>query len=223
MSEYQDKTGISKLIGANAGYVGFEEGGLLTEFVRNNPNCVVLFDEVEKCDPKILDLLLHILDEGNTTDNLNRDVDFSNTVIVMTSNIGHNENSKRSMGFVPDKESDSSVYKKALKSHLRPELLARIDEVIFFNNLNDNHLQKIINQELKIIKDRLAERGLELEYHASIKKHIFNQVKEKNSHARQIKNLVKSAIQVPLSKFLVKNKKIEKISVKVVDKALSFV
>ena len=136
MSEYQDKTGISKLIGANAGYVGFEEGGLLTEFVRNNPNCVVLFDEVEKCDPKILDLLLHILDEGNTTDNLNRDVDFSNTVIVMTSNIGHNENSKRSMGFVPDKESDSSVYKKALKSHLRPELLARIDEVIFFNNLN---------------------------------------------------------------------------------------
>ena len=222
MSEYQDKTGISKLIGANAGYVGFEEGGLLTEFVRNNPNCVVLFDEVEKCDPKILDLLLHILDEGNATDNLNREVDFSNTVIVMTSNIGHSEKSKRSMGFVPDKESDSSVYKKALKSHLRPELLARIDEIIFFNNLNDIHLQKIINQELKIIKDRLADKGLELEYHPSIKKHIFSQVKEKNSHARQIKNLVKSAIQVPLSKFLVKNKKIEKISLKVVDKMLSF-
>jgi len=223
MSEYQDKTAISKLIGANAGYVGFEEGGLLTEFVRNNPNCVVLFDEVEKCDPKILDLLLHILDEGNATDNFNREIDFSNTVIVMTSNIGHSEKSKRSMGFVPDEESDSNVYKKALKSHLRPELLARIDEVIFFNSLSDIHLQKIINQELKIIKNRLEEKGLEISYDSSIRKHIFARVKEKNSHARQIKNLVKSVIQVPLSKFLVKNSKIEKIHLKVVDKELSFV
>ena len=223
MSEYQDKTSISKLIGANAGYVGFEEGGLLPEFVRNNPNCVVLCDEVEKCDPKILDLLLHILDEGNATDNFNREIDFSNTIIVMTSNIGHSEKSKRSMGFVPEKESDSSVYKKALKSHLRPELLARIDEIIFFNNLNDTHLQKIINQELKIIKNRLEEKGLEISYDSSIRKHIFGQVKEKNSHARQIKNLVKSVIQVPLSKFLVKNSKINKIHLKVVDKDLSFV
>ena len=166
---------------------------------------------------------MHILDEGNATDNFNREVDFSNTVIVMTSNIGHSEKSKRSMGFVPDKESDSKVYKKALKNHLRPELLARIDEVIFFNSLSDIHLQKIINQELKIIKNRLEEKGLEISYDSSIRKHIFAQVKEKNSHARQIKNLVKSVIQVPLSKFLVKNSKIEKIHLKVVDKDLSFV
>jgi ATP-dependent Clp protease ATP-binding subunit ClpC len=223
MSEYQDKTGVSKLIGANAGYVGFEEGGLLTEFVRNNPNSVVLFDEVEKCDPKILDLLLHILDEGYATDNLNREVDFSHTVIVMTSNIGHGEKSKRSMGFLPEKKVDSELYKKALEKHLRPELLARLDEILFFNNLSDSHLLKIIDQELKLISSRLLDRNVDLKYDASVKKHIFNKIKEKDNHARDIKNLVKSTIQVPLSQFLVKNKKIEKISLKIVDKSLAFV
>jgi ATP-dependent Clp protease ATP-binding subunit ClpC len=222
MSEYQDKTGTSKLLGANAGYVGFEEGGLLTEFVRNNPNCVVLFDEVEKCDPKILDLLLHILDEGKSTDNLNREIDFSRCVIVMTSNLGHNEKSKRSMGFMPSKDSDSDVYKKALEKHLRPELLARIDEVLFFNDLNDSNLLKIVNQELRLISDRLSERGIELSYSPSVKKYIFNELKEKNSHARQIKNLVKTLVQIPLSTFIVENRGIEKISLKVVDKTLSF-
>ena len=174
MSEYQDKTAISKLIGANAGYVGYEDGGLLTEFVRNNPNCVVLFDEVEKCDPKILDLLLHILDEGYATDNLNREIDFRRTVIVMTSNIGHSEKSKRSMGFVPTQETDSDIYKKSLEKHLRPELLARLDEILFFNELNDSHLLKIINQELKHIATRLLDRGIELSYNSSVKKLIFN-------------------------------------------------
>ena len=223
MSEYQDKTAISKLIGANAGYVGYEDGGLLTEFVRNNPNCVVLFDEVEKCDPKILDLLLHILDEGYATDNLNREIDFRRTVIVMTSNIGHSEKSKRSMGFVPTQETDSDIYKKSLEKHLRPELLARLDEILFFNELNDSHLLKIINQELKHIATRLLDRGIELSYNSSVKKLIFNKAKSKNSHARQIKNLVKSTIQVPLSEFIVKNRKIEKISLKVVDKSLAFI
>ena len=223
MSEYQDKTAISKLIGANAGYVGYEEGGLLTEFVRNNPNCVVLFDEVEKSDPQILDLLLHILDEGYATDNLNREIDFRRAVIVMTSNIGHSEKSKRSMGFFPDREADSEVYKKALKKYLRPELLARLDEILFFDELKDAHLLKIINQELKQITGRLSDRGVELNYDPSVKKHIFNKVKEKNSHARHIKNLVKGTVQVPLSEFIVKNQKIEKISLKIVDKSLAFV
>ena len=222
MSEYQDKTGVSKLIGANAGYVGFEEGGLLTEFVRNNPNCVILFDEVEKCDPKILDLLLHILDEGKATDNLNRDVDFSRSIIVMTSNIGHNEKSKRSVGFLPENKNDSELYKKSLENHLRPELLARLDEILYFNKLSDNHLNKIISTELNLISERLVDRKIHIKYHPSIKKYIFNKIKEKNSHARQIKNLVKTLIQVPLSKFIVQNNKAEKISLKIVDKEVSF-
>tara|TARA_R100000700_G_scaffold40089_1_gene54689 strand:- start:12361 stop:14793 length:2433 start_codon:yes stop_codon:yes gene_type:complete len=222
MSEYQDKTGISKLMGANAGYVGYEEGGLLTEFVRNNPNSVVLFDEIEKCDPKILDVLLHILDEGYATDNLNRTIDFSRTVVIMTSNIGHKEKSKREMGFLPQPEEDENIYKKSLKKYLRPELLARVDEVLFFNELSDPHLLKIINQELKGIETRLKERNIEITCSPSVKKFIFNKIKEKNTHARDIKNLVKTIVQIPLSQFIVQNRKADKISIKIVDKSLSF-
>ena len=222
MSEYQDKTGISKLLGANAGYVGYEEGGLLTEFVRENPNCVILFDEIEKCDPKILDVLLHILDEGYATDNLNRKIDFTRTILVMTSNIGQGEKSKRSMGFLSEEVTPIDTYKESLKKYLRPELLARIDEIIFFNDLEDRHLFKIINQELSSIGERLANRGIEWTYNTSTSKYIFNEIKEKNSHARQIKNLVKALVQVPLSRFIVKNRNIEKISAKIVDKALTF-
>ena len=222
MSEYQDKTGIAKLMGANAGYVGYEEGGLLTEFVRNNPNCVVLFDEIEKCDPKILDVLLHILDEGYATDNLNRTIDFSKTVVIMTTNIGYKEKSKRAMGFLPQEEKSSDVYKSSLKKYLRPELLSRLDEVLFFNELAETHLLKIINQELLNIEGRLADRGIEIKWSPTVKKFIFNQIKEKNSHARDIKNLVKSAIQVPLSHHIVNNRKVKQISIKIVDKALTF-
>ena len=127
------------------------------------------------------------------------------------------------MGFLPEKEVDSELYKKALEKYLRPELLARLDEILFFNNLSDAHLLKIIDQELKLISSRLSDRNVELKYNSSIKKHIFNKIKEKNNHARDIKNLVKSTIQVPLSQFLVKNRKIEKISLKIVDKSLSFI
>ena len=221
MSEYQDKTGISKLIGANAGYVGYEEGGLLTEFVRNNPNCVVLFDEVEKCDPKILDLLLHILDEGYATDNLNRRVDFTKTIIVMTTNIGHAEKSKRSMGFLPDSEEDSEIYRKSLKKYLRPELLSRIDEILFFENLADADLSKIIQIELENIRDRLTCKKIKLLIHASVKKYIFNKIKSQDKNARNIKNSVKTLVQIPLSHFIIKNKNIEKISAKIVDKNLT--
>ncbi len=222
MSEYQDKTGISKLIGANAGYVGYEEGGLLTEFVRNNPNCVILFDEIEKCDPKILDVLLHILDEGYATDNLNRTINFTKAIIVMTSNIGHKEKSKRSMGFLPQQDGDSGVYEKSLKKHLRPELLARVDEILIFNELDQSHLLKIINQEIVQLQHRLSSQGITLKCHSSVKKHILTEIKEKNSHARHIKNLVKTLVQVPLSRFMVKNKKTEKIHIKVVDKNVVF-
>jgi ATP-dependent Clp protease ATP-binding subunit ClpA len=222
MSEYQDKTGVAKLMGANAGYVGYEEGGLLTEFVRNNPNCVVLFDEIEKCDPKILDVLLHILDEGYATDNLNRTIDFSKAIVIMTTNIGHKEKAKRGMGFLPQEEESSNVYKSSLKKYLRPELLARVDEILFFNELGDPHLLKIINQELLHIEERLIDRGIQIKWSPTVKKFIFNQIKEKNSHARDIKNLVKSIIQVPLSQHIVKNRKIDKISIKIVDKSLTF-
>ena len=222
MSEYQDKTGISKLMGANAGYVGYEEGGLLTEYVRNSPNCVILFDEVEKCESKVLDILLHILDEGYATDNLNRKIDFSKTVIVMTSNVGHREKTKRSMGFVQDSQSNDHVYKESLKKYFRPELLARVDEVIIFNELGEKELFKIIKSELLAIKQRLKDRGIEVSFTKNVEKYILNKIKSEKNHARQIKNAVKVLVQVPVSKHIVKNRGIDKISVNVVDKSLEF-
>jgi len=223
MSEYQDKTGISKLMGANAGYVGYEEGGLLTEYVRNNPNCVVLFDEVEKCEPKVLDILLHILDEGYATDNLNRKIDFSKTVVVMTSNVGHKEKTKRSMGFVQDSENHENVYKNSLKKYFRPELLARVDEVIVFNDLGEKDLLKIIKAELSAIQHRLEERNIKISFTKKVENYILNKIKLEKNHARQIKNAVKVLLQVPISNHIVKNRGIDKISINVVDKSLEFV
>jgi len=223
MSEYQDKTSISKLIGANAGYVGYDEGGLLTEFVRDNPNCVILFDEVEKCEPKVLDVLLHILDEGYATDNLNRNIDFTNTVIIMTSNIGHKEKSKNSMGFAPTEQNEKEIYTDSVKKHFRPELLARVDEVIIFNELGENELKQIIRKELNEIKNRLEGRGVKMIFKKNLETLIFNKIKNDKNHARQIKNVVKSLVQVPISNFIIKNRDIENISINIVDKSLKFV
>lgn len=223
MSEYQDKTSISKLMGANAGYVGYDEGGLLTEFVRNNPNCVVLFDEVEKCEPKVLDILLHILDEGYATDNLNRNIDFSKTIIIMTSNIGHKEKSKKSMGFIADREEEKDIYNACVKEYFRPELLARIDEVLIFNELGERELRQIIRKELDQIKSRLLAKDINVVFQKKVEIHIFNKIKNKKNHARQIKSVVKSLIQVPISDFIVKNRTVEKICINIVDKSLQFV
>ena len=127
------------MLGANAGYVGYEEGGLLTEFVRENPNCVVLFDEIEKCDAKILDVLLHILDEGYATDNLNRKIDFTGTVIIMTSNIGTSAISSSTVGFSTSQEdeikSKSDRIHEEINKYFRPEFLNRIDDIVVFNSL----------------------------------------------------------------------------------------
>ena len=223
MSEYQDKTALSKLMGANAGYVGYEEGGLLTEYVRNNPNCVILFDEVEKCEPKVLDILLHILDEGYATDNLNREIDFSKSIVVMTSNLGHKEKAKKSMGFIPAEQDEKEAYSQSVKKHFRPELLARVDEVLVFNELGGAELKKIIAKELGQIEERLEERSIEVSFNKSVGKYIFNEIKNKKNHARQIKGLVKSLVQIPISNYIVKNRNIEKISINVVDKSLDFV
>ena len=213
---------ISSSCFANAGYIGYEEGGLLTEYVRNNPNCVVLFDEVEKCEPKVLDILLQILDEGYLTDNLNRRIDLSKTIIIMTSNVGYKEKTKRSMGFAPQKESEDEIYKNSLKKYFRPELLARVDEVLVFNELGESELLKIIRAELSAIQDRLSERDIEICINKSVEKHILNQIKMQKNHARQIKNAVKTIVQVPISNYIVKNRNIDKISIKVVDKSLEF-
>ena len=221
MSEYQEKTGISKLIGANAGYVGFEQGGLLTEFVRSNPNCVVLFDEVEKCDPEILNLLLHLLDEGYVNDNLNNKISFTNSIVILTSNIGHDKKEKKSMGFINDVEEPETIYQDAVKKYLKPEFVARINDILVFNELSNKELELIISVEIKNIQEKLKEKNIKINFHPSIKESILNKIKIDKLHARSIKDLVRSEFQVPISKFIIKNAKNQKISLKMIDNKLN--
>jgi ATP-dependent Clp protease ATP-binding subunit ClpC len=220
MGEYQDKTSINKLIGANAGYIGYEEGGILSEHVRNNPNCVVVFDEIEKCEPKILDVLLHLLDEGYVTDNLNRKIDFNNTIVVMTSNIGHQRKQKRSMGFVEVSENPEDVYNESLKKELRPELISRIDEIIVFEDLQDTVYLSIISKEIRKLKERLSSKNIELKLSPYVKKFIFNEIKNKKIHARDVKSFVKKFVQFPISKYIINNRDIEKVELKIKNKSI---
>ena len=217
MSELYDKTGMSKLIGANSGYVGYEEGGLLTKFVRDNPNCVVLFDEVEKADPQVLNLLLHLLDEGYIEDNRHEKVDFSKAVVILTSNIGHAEANKKSMGFVQSESARSDSYNESVKKKLKPELLARINEVMVFDDLSDSDLKRIISFELNKIKDKLIKKGINIKFNKSSIDCVFDRIKQSGLHARDIKNYIREKIQVPVAKIVVKNSKTSEISIKSVD------
>lgn len=220
MSEYQEKTGISKLIGANAGYIGYEEGGLLTEFVRNNPNCVVLFDEIEKCDPQILNLLLHLLDEGYVNDNLNRKIDFTKSIIVMTSNIGHQETKKKTLGFIQEEIINNDCYTESVKKYLKPELISRINELLIFDDLNDEQLISIVHLEINKIKEKLNNKNFKLVFNKNVENFIFNKFKSKKLHARDIKDLVRSELQVPIARFIIKNTNLKKVSIKVIDNEL---
>lgn len=223
MSELYDKTGISKLIGSNAGYVGHEEGGLLTKFLKDNPNCVVLFDEVEKADPQVLNLLLHLLDEGYIEDNKHNKIDFSKSIVILTSNIGHEKVSKPSMGFVQDEVNKEESYKSSVKSKLKPELLARINDVLVFDDLGDSDIKRIIKHELDKVKEKLNERNISITVKNTSVDCIFNDIKSKNMHVRDVKRYVREKVQVPIAKLVVKDSKKSEIMLKSVDNKLSIV
>ncbi len=213
MSEYQEQGSISRLIGTSAGYVGYEDGGLLTEFVRKNPNSLVLFDEVEKCNRSVLNLLLQILEEAKLTDNLGRSVDFSRCIIVMTSNVGAGEN-KASMGFVPSGVTDQESYKQSVIKMLSPELLSRIDDVVIFDDLDKESIKKIFLGRVDRISGILQKKGVELELESGVEDFINFAAKE---HARDVKKIVRQKIEIPVAKYLVGNPEKKKITVKILD------
>jgi ATP-dependent Clp protease ATP-binding subunit ClpB len=162
MSEYMEKHSVSRLVGAPPGYVGYEEGGQLSEAIRRRPYSVVLLDEVEKAHPDVFNILLQVLDDGRITDSQGRTVDFRNTVIVMTSNIGSEH--------ILDVSSDDSQYEKmrnrvmdALRSHFRPEFLNRVDDLIIFHALNRSEMQQIVRIQLKRVEYLLREQKISLE------------------------------------------------------------
>ena len=237
MSEYMEKFSVSRLVGAPPGYVGYEEGGQLTEKVRRKPYCVVLLDEIEKAHPDVFHLLLQVLDEGRLTDSLGRSIDFKNTIIIMTSNIGSRQLAEfgRGVGFntqsnkVGD-EGDNSKYivEKALKKAFAPEFLNRIDDVIMFNSLNKEHIHEIIDIELKGLYERVSSLNYKLKISTAAKDFIADKGYDAQFGARPLKRAIQKYLEDEMAEVIIKasvvqgdtisvgfDKKTEKIKIKI--------
>jgi ATP-dependent Clp protease ATP-binding subunit ClpB len=204
MSEYQEKHAVARMIGAPPGYVGYDEGGQLTEQVRRRPYSVVLFDEIEKAHPDVFNALLQILDDGRLTDGQGRTVSFKNTVIVMTSNVGTGMLEKNTIGFsVHGKDTRTDDTRKrlleALRQHFRPEFLNRIDDIIVFNTLNREHLGRIVDIQLRNVRQALEDRKIELEVTPVAKERLIAEGYEPQYGARPMKRAIQRLIQDPLA------------------------
>ncbi len=196
MSEFMEKFSVSRLLGAPPGYVGYEEGGYLTEQVRRRPYSVILFDEIEKAHPEVFNVLLQILDDGRLTDSQGRTVDFKNTVIIMTSNIG--SNLIQELGGKNEKEMRNRVM-EALRSHFRPEFLNRIDETIIFHNLTPQHLKQIVKIQLNYLKKKLLDKKIEITLTDEAMELLARQGFDPVYGARPLKRTIQQLIQNPLA------------------------
>jgi ATP-dependent Clp protease ATP-binding subunit ClpC len=206
MSEYMEKFAVSRLIGAPPGYVGFEEGGQLTEKVRRRPYSIILLDEVEKAHPEVFNLLLQVLDEGQLTDSSGRKIDFRNTIIIMTSNIGTRELvSESAIGFgnsnedLPAYETVQSEIMRNVKRQFKPEFLNRIDELIVFNMLGRPEIRKIIDLQLQEMYNRLDERGINLLVENEAIDHIVDEGYKPANGARPLRRLIERKIEDPIA------------------------
>jgi ATP-dependent Clp protease ATP-binding subunit ClpB len=193
MSEYQEKHAVARLIGAPPGYVGFEEGGQLTEAVRRRPYAVVLFDEIEKAHPDVFNALLQILDDGRLTDGQGRTVDFKNTLLIMTSNVG----SQR-------RERTKEAVLEEMRRHFRPEFLNRVDEIIVFQSLSEAQLEQIVEIQLNRLRARLAERRLRIELTREARVFLVHTGYDPNYGARPLKRAIQKEIETPLARRLLK-------------------
>lgn len=203
MSEYMEKHSVSRLIGAPPGYVGFEEGGQLTEAVRRKPYSVLLFDEIEKAHPDVFNVLLQILDDGRVTDSQGRTVDFKNTVIIMTSNIGahHLIEGVTSKGDIDQKA--RTAVETELKRHFRPEFLNRVDDIIMFKPLTKNEIDKIIDLQLKEINRRLKDRAITVSLTEAAKTHVMVSAYDPVYGARPMKRFLQRHIETKIARELV--------------------
>lgn len=222
MSEYMEKHTVSRLIGAPPGYVGYEEGGQLTERVRRRPYCVVLLDEIEKAHPEVFNILLQVLDDGRLTDAQGRTVDFRNTVIIMTSNVGAGFLDKdKALGFTAAAETKEQNYDRmkdrvleAMKHTFRPEFLNRLDDSIVFHSLNEEHLTQIIDLMIVKVRERLEENGIDLEVNEAAKKLIAEEGFDPAYGARPLKRAIQRLVEDQLAEEVIKG------SLKEGDKAL---
>ena len=208
MSEFMEPHSVSKLIGAPPGYVGFDDGGQLTEKIRRKPYSVILFDEIEKAHPDVMNMLLQILEDGRLTDSQGRTVNFKNTVIIMTSNIGARLiTEKKSLGFTNSSEEDENkeyeeIKKNVmaeLKKQLRPEFINRIDDIIVFHKLNDEEISSIIDLLLKNVEQRLVEQGLNIKIDKSVKELIAKKGVDKEFGARPLRRAIQNIVEDKLA------------------------
>jgi ATP-dependent Clp protease ATP-binding subunit ClpB len=199
MSEYMEKHSVARLIGAPPGYVGYEEGGQLTEQVRRRPYAVVLFDEIEKAHPDVFNVLLQMMDDGRLTDGKGRVVSFKNTIIIMTSNIGSHFLQADQTRTPEDFEKASEQVMTLLHSHFRPEFLNRVDDIIVFSPLGKEQLVKIIELRLEDVRRLLADRKISLELTDAAKNALFTQGYNANFGARPLKRAISKLVQDPLA------------------------
>jgi len=204
MSEYMEKHSVSRLIGAPPGYVGYEEGGQLTEVVRRRPYQVILFDEIEKAHPDVFNLLLQVLDDGRLTDGQGRTVDFKNTVVIMTSNLG----SRYFRGISPqNREAIERVRKQVLEevqAHLKPEFINRIDEIIVFLPLGKEEIKKIVDLLISRLRSRLKEQNMDIVLSEEVKEYLAERGYDPDFGARPLKRIIQREIESPLSGELIK-------------------
>lgn len=209
MSEYMEKFNVSRLVGAPPGYVGYEEGGQLTEKVRRRPYSVVLLDEIEKAHPEVFNMLLQVLDEGQLTDSLGRKVDFKNTIVIMTSNIGTRElkDFGAGVGFHTGeltKERSDAVIRKALNRKFSPEFLNRVDDIVTFGSLDKDCIKQIIDIELAALYKRVEETGLKLVITDAAKDFVANEGFDPQYGARPLRRAIQSRIEDPLCEMLLR-------------------
>jgi ATP-dependent Clp protease ATP-binding subunit ClpC len=223
MSEYMEKFSVSRLVGAPPGYVGYEEGGQLTEKVRRKPYSVVLLDEIEKAHPDVYNLLLQVLDDGQITDSLGRRVSFKNTIIIMTSNIGARQlkDFGQGVGFsttAKEKNTDDhtkGVIENALKKAFAPEFLNRIDDVIVFNSLTKEDIHKIINIELESVMGRINALGYQVAINNEARDFIAEKGFDPDFGARPLKRAIQKYLEDPLAEEIIKSKLNEGDTIKV--------
>jgi len=206
MSEFSEKNSVNKFIGSPPGYVGYEEGGALTEKIRRHPYSVVLFDEIEKAHPDVLDLFLQIADSGTLTDSQGRSVSFKNCYIILTSNVG-TTNFTKSVGFVKSDFRNKEKLKKALEEHFRIEFINRIDEIIPFSTIEKSTMIEIAKKKLSELSDRLEKMGIFVSFSSEVAENLATSCCEESYGARELLRLITSKIENSISSFIINNKK----------------
>ena len=194
MSEYMEKHSVARLIGAPPGYVGYEEGGQLTEKVRRKPYSVILLDEIEKAHPDVFNILLQVLDDGRLTDGKGRLVDFKNTIIIMTSNIGSE--------YILDGRKE--MVEEELKSRFKPEFLNRLDEIITFNSLDKESIKNIVRLELSKMNEKLKDRLIVIKFDEDLIDYVVNNAYDPNYGARPIRRFIQKELETDISKLILK-------------------